>query len=77
MVPFMRSRARQEARLLREQDSVGALRDERREQETLGSSPNIEVVFTRKKREERERQKQLQPKPEPRRTARPGKPLKR
>src|SRR5688500_3590094 len=72
----MRSRARQERRLVREQDTVGALRAERLEQETLGANSNLEVIVTKAKRQKLE-QELAQRKAEPRRTARPGKPLKR
>ena len=72
----MRSRVRQERRLVREQDTVGALRAERLEQETLGANSNLEVIVTKAKRQKLE-QELAQRKAEPRRTARPGKPLKR
>lgn len=73
----MRSRARQEKKLLREQDTVGARRDERREQETLGAHPNLEVIPTQAKRRDKVPGEEPEAAPRARRTARPGKPLKR
>ena len=81
----MRSRARQERRLEAEQDTVGARRAERLEQEKLGAHSNLEVILPRAKRAEnleRRQQKAAAAKEhsyseKPRRIARPGKPLKR
>jgi hypothetical protein len=73
----MRSRARQEKRLLREQDTVGARRAERREQETLGAHPNLEVIPTQPKRREKIPEDEPEAAARPRRLPRPGKPLKR
>ena len=77
----MRSRARQEKRLLKEQETVGALRAERLEQGKLGAQSNLEVIRTQAKERERKLESERERRPEtdvqPRRTARPGKPLKR
>jgi hypothetical protein len=79
IVPLlMRSQTRLERRLLREQETVGARRAERLEQETLGSHPNLEVVVTAARRQQQEQERErAQANARPRRTARPGKPLKR
>lgn len=73
----MRSHTREEKRLLREQATVGALRDERREQERLGAQPNLELVRTRAKSRVRPRDEEEVPAVRARRAPRPGKPLKR
>jgi hypothetical protein len=73
----MRSRARAEKRLQKETPTVGERRSERQEQERLGSKSNVEAVVTKEKRLERLREKESEIAANPRRTARPGKPLKR
>jgi hypothetical protein len=73
----MRSRAREERRLLREQDTIGALRAERLEQEALGSQRNVEIILTKAKKQARVEAERPKAEARPRREARPGKPLKR
>lgn len=73
----MSRRSRPIQRLAKEQDTVGARRAERKEQEELAGKKKIETALTKVQRmaklEEREKDSDARP----RRIARVGKPLKR
>ena len=73
----MPRRSRIEQRLVKELDTVGAQRAERKEQEELAGKKKIETAAARTKRLEMMQEKEPETTIRPRRTARVGKPLKR
>jgi hypothetical protein len=73
----MSRRSRPIERLLKEQDSVGAQRAERKEQESLASRKKSESALTKAQRMTRLEEKEREVQANPPRVARAGKPLKR
>ena len=73
----MSRRARKEQRILAEQDTVAMRRAERQEQEALAGKSKVEARLTREQRLATRRENEARVPARPRRTARPGKPLKR
>ena len=74
----MSRRTRREERLLKDQDTVGMQRAERKEQEELaGKKKKTEAALTKAQRMARLIEKESNVGARPARIARPGKPLKR
>jgi len=73
----MPRRSRQEKRLLKEQDTVGMQRAERKEQEELAGKKKTEAALTKAQRLALLAERETDSAPRPRRVARVGKPLKR
>jgi hypothetical protein len=73
----MSRRSRREDRLRNEQDTVGAQRAERLEQEELAGKKKDVTAITKAQRMIRLEEKERDISAQPRRTARVGKPLKR
>jgi hypothetical protein len=73
----MSRRSRREDRLLKEQDTVGMQRAERKEQEELAGKKKLEASVAKARRIVELQEKKNETTIRPRRTARIGKPLKR
>jgi hypothetical protein len=73
----MSRKTRHVDRILKEQDTVGMLRAERKEQEALAGTKKIEAAMTKAQRLVRLNEKESDAAAPPVRVARPGKPLKR
>jgi hypothetical protein len=73
----MSRRTRQVDRLIKEQDTVGAQREERKEQEELAGKKKVEGSLVKAQRLMQLEEKKKDVGTRPVRVARPGKPLKR
>lgn len=73
----MSRRNRREQRILKEQDTVGARRAERKEMEELAGKKKSEAALTKVQRLREFQKEKSDLEARPARIARPGKPLKR